>query len=53
MAFTAGSDGLSTGWILLLKEVVPEEIDYKATPLIIRSSFTAEHPHSWKIIYMG
>jgi hypothetical protein len=35
-----------TGWILLLKEVVPEEIDYKATPLIIRSSFTGEHPHS-------
>jgi hypothetical protein len=26
--------------------VVPEEIDYKATPLIIRSSFTGEHPHS-------
>ena len=34
MAFTAGSNGLIKYMELLLKEVVPEEIDYKATPLI-------------------
>jgi len=26
--------------------------NYRATPLIIRSSFTAEHPHSYKILYI-